>query len=310
MDLSILIPVFNWNIVSLLERLMGEIDSSITDGVELIVIDDCSTDSVLSSDNYSYACSNPRTYFAYTALGRNAGRSVVRNLLASRARGEYLLFLDCDILPDSPSFIRNYLGYVKRNEFDVICGGRSYVIRVLQDKAYDFHVYFGNKKEVCSASIRNREPWKFVLTSNIMVRRKVFACMPFDERFVGYGYEDIEWGIRLSRNHRILHIENNASHIGLQTKSKMYEKMRESVPNYLLLSELYPEAYTNAVISKYAAFFSLLPSGLLCSLDACFRRFFMQNSFGCRLSFISFQLDFAVLIALSHVERPVGDTRG
>jgi glycosyltransferase involved in cell wall biosynthesis len=311
MVLSILIPVYNWDIIALLEKLIEEIDNSIEDEIQLLVIDDCSTDNVLSSANYSFACNNQRPYFEYLSLEQNAGRSAVRNLLASKARGEYLLFMDCDVLPDSPRFIQNYLNSIKQKYYDVVCGGRSYIARVLKEKEYDFHVYFGNKKEVKPAVIRNKEPWRFILTSNVMVSREAFNSTPFNERFIGYGYEDVEWGIRLSRNYRILHIENSASHIGLQTKSKMYEKMRESVQNYLLLGELYPEAYTSATISTFATFFSLLPSRLLCSLDVCFRRFFLHNSFGCWLSFISFQLGFSVLMGLAHAKKHLaGGTRG
>ena len=51
------------------------------------------------------------------------GRSVIRNILTEQAQGEFFLFLDCDVLPDSEHFMRDYLEYVQRNDRDVVCGG-------------------------------------------------------------------------------------------------------------------------------------------------------------------------------------------
>ena len=56
--------------------------------------------------------------------------------------------------------------------------------------------------------------------------RVPFGMTPFNEQFTGYGYEDIEWGLRLANRWKVQHIENTASHLGLVTKSAALEKMR------------------------------------------------------------------------------------
>ena len=44
MDLSILIPVYNWNVTLLLRKILDEIERFSLDArVEVIVLDDCST---------------------------------------------------------------------------------------------------------------------------------------------------------------------------------------------------------------------------------------------------------------------------
>ena len=233
----------------------------------------------------------------YSQLDRNMGRSAIRNFLTEQAQGEFLLFLDCDVLPDSEHFVRNYLEYVQRNDCDVVCGGISYMSRVLQGTEYDFCVYFGNKKEVKTAYARNVEPWRHILTSNVMVRKSTFRMTPFNEQFTGYGYEDIEWGLRLANRWKVQHIENTASHLGLVTKSAALEKMRAAVPNYLLLRKRYPAAFTTATVGKIASTFTILSKKLLALLDRFFAKIFLLSPTSGFVAFILFQLDYSVLLA-------------
>ncbi|NTV50369.1 MAG: glycosyltransferase family 2 protein [Geobacteraceae bacterium] len=300
MDLSILIPVYNWDATRLLKRIFEENkDNSLGSRVEIIVLDDCSTDTKADAVNVGFLSEHLNPNMTCEKLDQNLGRSAIRNLLASKASGNFLLFLDCDVLPDTNDFIGKYLSLAEENNFDVVCGGISYRTRILNEPEYDYHAYLGNRKEVKSASERNKEPWRHILTSNIMVRKSVFQATPFNERFTGYGYEDIEWGVRLAKKYRILHIDNTASHLGLVTKAKTYEKMCNSVPNYLLLREICPEAFAASAISKVAEFFERCNVTVLSFLDRTLKRRFLECRLSNRHAFILFQLNFAVLLALA-----------
>ena len=184
----------------------------------------------------------------------------------------------------------------------MVCGGVSYRTRLLTGPEFDYHAYLGNRKEVKPAALRNQVPWRHILTSNIMVRKRVFQATPFDERFTGYGYEDIEWGVRLARQYRILHIDNTASHLGLVSKASAYQKMCNSVPNYLLLRELCPQAFAASAISKLVGLLTGCRVGLLNLLDRSLKRRFLACRDN-RLAFILFQLNFAVLLARALKER-------
>jgi len=303
MRISILVPVYNWDLSLLLKAILTEIDEFDLSGeVEVIVIDDSSSDAQLLAGNAAFIAGHVRPFLKYRALGSNVGRSAIRNMLADEASGEFLLFLDCDVLPDAPDFIRNYLSHAKGNGFDVVCGGISYRTRVLKGAEYDYHAYLGNKKEVKAAAQRNLAPWRHILTSNIMVRKSVFQTTHFDERFTGYGYEDIEWGVRLAEKFRVLHIDNTASHLGLVTKATTYEKMRNSVPNYLLLKDLCPEAFAASAISKVVGPLTSCSISLLSLLDRSLKGLFLESASD-RLAFVFFQLNFAVLLAGSLKER-------
>lgn len=295
--LTILIPVYNWEVSALLLRVISEVDCfGLSGSIEILVLDDGSNDEVIVAANNLFYSQHQRPYLEYTRLEENVGRSAVRNLLAAQARGTFLLFLDCDVLPDNDGFLRDYLKHAESDGFDVVCGGVSYRTRIMNDPAYDYHAYLGQRKEVKPALERNREPWRHILTSNIMVRGSVFQATPFDERFTGYGYEDVEWGARLAEKFKILHIDNTASHLGLVTKARTYEKMCASVSNYLLLKEICPQAFHVSGVSKVTAALTNYSDFLLVALDRVLRRLYLLSHSN-RLSFLFFQLDFAVLLA-------------
>jgi len=298
MDLSILIPVYNWNATLLLRKILDEINGFTLDGkVEVIVLDDCSTAAEILRDNEKFIAENQHAFLHYRRLDRNTGRSAVRNILTEQAQGDFFLFLDCDVLPDSGCFIRNYLEYVDRNDHDVVCGGISYTSRILQGKEYDYCEYFGKRKEVKAAEVRNAVPWRYILTSNVMVRRNAYREIPFNEQFVGYGYEDIEWGIRLAGRWRVLHIDNTASHLGLVSKTTALKKMRTAVPNYLLLRNRYPAVFAAATVGKIAQVFTILPERILTVLDRFFAKAFLNSATSGIVAFTLFQLDYSILLA-------------
>jgi hypothetical protein len=60
----------------------------------------------------------------YLEFDFNIGRSKIRKPFADVAKGQWLLFLDCDVMVDDPNYLKSYidnLHYAK-----VICGGRKY----------------------------------------------------------------------------------------------------------------------------------------------------------------------------------------
>ena len=65
-----------------------------------------------------------------------------------------------------------------------------------------------------------------------MIRRDIFEAEPFDPSFVGWGWEDVEWGMRVSRRHPIAHIDNPATHLGLAPAAAMAAKFEQSAANF------------------------------------------------------------------------------
>ncbi len=118
--LSILIPVYNYNAVSLVRELYEQaIQSAIQ--FEILLLDD-NSDNNCKRDNVILRDFPNTTLFE---LPTKAGRSIARNFLASQAKYDYLLFMDCDSEPVDDKFIARYLPYCKGKEI-VVCGGTAY----------------------------------------------------------------------------------------------------------------------------------------------------------------------------------------
>ena len=293
--LSICIPVFNWDIRLLIGKLIEELSAKQYSKIELIIMDDFSSNTELRNANRQFFVELKYENLLYVEFKQNVGRSKIRNLLAEKASGEFLLFLDADILPDRPDFIGKYLDYVADNKWDIIYGSLSYVSRTMIGKEYDFYFYLARKTEVKPVGVKNKIPWRYLWTSNVMLRKSVFLQTPFDERFVGYGYEDAEWGIRLRKRYKILHIDNAVSHLGLVSKNTAYQKMRDSIVNYVLLAKLHPEVFKESNIYNIVKWLLFLNNPLLEIIDTVLRKmFFLIHSN--KLCFLIFQLNKTVLL--------------
>lgn len=89
---SILIPVYNKP--DCLEKCLNSVQMQTYEDYEIIVIDDCSTDSKvgLCLQQFSRQCSKVNIYMHE----KNCGIGETRNELLSMAKGEYIIFVDSD----------------------------------------------------------------------------------------------------------------------------------------------------------------------------------------------------------------------
>ena len=134
MKLSVLIPTYNNDCTGLVRQLLLQLPPE----GELIVGDDCSTDSAINAKNREIEkLPGCRIFWA----NHNMGRAAIRNALAREAKGEWLLFIDADAEVRSESFIANYLTMTE--EAQVICGGTGNLPRCPRPAArlrYDYEV--------------------------------------------------------------------------------------------------------------------------------------------------------------------------
>lgn len=295
--LSILIPIYNWDIALLLGKLKKEIIEYGLARVEIVCIDDHSTDVDLRGKNKDYILENENTLIRYEELDRNIGRAKVRNCLVSSSAGQYVLLLDADVLPDDDNFLRQYISCIQTMKCEVVCGGISYKNRILQGKEYEFYHYFSSKNDALPATLRNRNSWQHLLTSNILVKRQTLLETPFDERFTGHGYEDSEWGIRLAKKYNVLHIDNTVSHLGLVSKESVYLRMRASISNYCLLAQMHPMEFKTTKIRRVAVFFSLFNLTVLIYIDKLYCAFYKLCNNNAVLYYV-FQINKAVLFSI------------
>ena len=289
--LSILIPVYNYNVAPLLHRLHEQcLQVSEGSEIEILAADDGSVEkfnNVSEAEKLSLVC--------YHELDENVGRSAIRNYLLSLSRGSYVLFLDADMMPDHDNFVQTYFD-LAQNGAEIVCGGISYQQYDHRDPSASFYLYKSQKTEVLSAAARNKSPWRYFFTSNILIRSDIIKNINFDQQFKGYGYEDIEWGIRLAKSYVIRHIDNTCSHLGVMGKDQAFCNMRDSIANYALLHQLHPKETENVGAMRLAGIIQYLPDALLSFADVLFRYLYAALSWNWFL-FVVFQSDKVILLA-------------
>lgn len=226
--LSVLIPFFRDDPARLLQALFQQA-AHLSGGVELVVLNDGSGDADLDARTAA-AIAEAATPARYVSLAANAGRSVGRNRLAAHARGAHLLFLDSDMLPDSPDFLARWLAEAEAGT-PVAFGGFS-LKQASDAREFALHRASAARSDCAGAELRALQPEKYVFTSNLLVRRDVFETERFDGGFSGWGWEDVEWGLRVGRRWPVAHLDNPATHLGLDTAERLLDKAEQSAGNF------------------------------------------------------------------------------
>ncbi|MHA3788701.1 glycosyltransferase family 2 protein [Flavobacterium hauense] len=214
--LSILIPTYNYNVNSLVTKLYNQcIEESIV--FEIIVLDDASTEYFLpeiTSENIIYLKNE-----------KNLGRTLTRKKLAEAARYDSLLFLDSDVIPVSPDFIKNYILTITN---DVVLGGVAYIDETPEANKELRHKY-GRLREEVTAIERTKNPYGAILSGNLMIKKDIFLKYNYPQSHNLYGM-DIYFSYQLYKNNvAIVHIDNPVYHLGLEDNDVFFKKSLQAV---------------------------------------------------------------------------------
>lgn len=248
--LSILIPIYNYDVSNLVIDIHKQaIELNIK--FEIFLVDDFSTiykDKNKLLSNYKFV--------RYEELSSNFGRSKIRNYLADNAKYDNLIFLDCDSGIVRNNFISLYLENLNHQ---LIYGGTHYHSTSPKNKKLKLHWLYGSRREVLPLETRKKYPNKSFKTNNFLIKKDVFKKIRFNEELKGYGHEDTLFGYELKKtNIKIYHIDNPASHLGLEENDVFLKKTRNGILNLYKLTELYTDEkqlYEDIKLLKY--FFKL-----------------------------------------------------
>lgn len=244
--LSVLIPFLRDDPTPLLNALAAEA-GALQGAVEIVCLDDGSADPALAQRvGQSIQCVAAPAAFLCSHV--NLGRAKGRNRLAKAGRGRWLLFLDADMLPDLPDFLSAYLDLVRQAAPAVAFGGFS-LIQAPAKRQHALHRKMAAASDCAPAAVRRLAPEKHVFTSNLLVRRDVFETFAFDEAFAGWGWEDVEWAMRVAAQHPIRHIDNTATHLGLDPAPVMAAKYEQSASNFARVVEAH-----RAIVERYPSY--------------------------------------------------------
>lgn len=222
-ELSILIPVFNYDCTALVRGLCQQAQQ-LEISYEVIVAEDGSTDNAALQANAEIAL---MPHCRYLLRRENIGRASIRNLLARESSYTWLLFLDCDMELPGDHFIDSYLRCPAE---EVVDGGFA-----VKENATLLHrnlryTYEWSEQANHSAARRTANPYRCFRTTNFLIRRDLMLAHPFDERFRHYGYEDVLFGKHLKQaGIGIAHIDNSMVLTDVEPNSVFVAKTEESL---------------------------------------------------------------------------------
>ncbi|WP_325059674.1 glycosyltransferase family A protein [Vitreimonas sp.] len=250
--LSILTPFFRCDPTPLLAAM-----ASAPAGVEFVLLDDGSGSAELLARVLTSAAAL-RAPVRVIVWEKNRGRAAGRNRLVAEAAGDYVLFLDADMIPDCPRFLERWLE-VAESEPLAAFGGLSLRKATRTAETALHHNLFG-ASDCRDAEGRARAPAQFTASANLLVRRDLLAQLPFDSGFVGWGFEDTEWALRAAHLGPILHVDNPATHAGLDDVETLIRKSEEAGPNFARLAAKHPSAVRSFSAHRLAQALRLAPA--------------------------------------------------
>lgn len=194
--------ILNYNgkaILDLVRRSVHTIASGAYRNVEVILVDDCSTDG--SAEELHQLCDGERIRLTRTSM--HSGVGAARNAGLRLARGEYIAFLDNDALPE-PDWLSTLISRMEENSEwgsyasrlmfadrpDIVNGMGS----VLNELAHGNGVCIHEMYEFANAPTEVM----YATGNGMIIRRRVLDEIgPFDEGFRFYGHDDSDIGVRI-----------------------------------------------------------------------------------------------------------------
>lgn len=191
MFFSVVIPTYNR--LPILQKCLRALenqhlaDQSMIEGYEIVLVDDGSSDRTLA-----WLEENVEQFPHVLLLGmKHKGAAAARNLGVEKAKGEYIIFIDSDLV-----VTENFLqAHADSLEF----GQQIYK----SDRVFTY----GRVINTCNFDNPTAEPYKltdfsaaYFATGNVAIARHwLTESGLFDTRFQLYGWEDLELGVRLKQ---------------------------------------------------------------------------------------------------------------
>jgi glycosyltransferase involved in cell wall biosynthesis len=242
MTISLLIPVYNYDIVALVHSMKGAL-GKVPEFCEILIGDDGS--SAEFKEKYrSLEDENVRVIFSE----KNIGRAAIRNKLALEARGDFLLFIDADVMVPgtAEAYMLKWLSMM--TDYRVLCGGTLYHDSPPGDPDKLLRWKYGKHKEQRKAVERNKHPHAGFSTFNVLIEKTVFSKIRFNEELKQYGHEDTLLGYQLKKaGIDILHIDNGLMHEGLESNKDFLNKTKLGIEN---LSKLFDNVTDKKAFSE------------------------------------------------------------
>lgn len=282
--ISILIPVFNYNLTNILGQIHKQATAANLE-FEIICFDD-------KSDKFCFenkAIIDKLLHSKIIISHENLGRIKARQALADAAAYDWLLFLDADVLPKSDMFIERYLAYTSLN-YGAIFGGFAYMPAKPQDDSV-LRWKYGKTFEEVDAKKRNLKPYQVIISANFLIKKTVFNSINLKINKKSYGLDNYFAALLQQEKAHVLHINNEVYHLGLENNISYLTKVKESVNTvFWMYSQNRKLDHSNELLHMLITLKKFKLNYVLAFMYRMFKSLFNKNLLGANPSMLLLQL--------------------
>jgi glycosyltransferase involved in cell wall biosynthesis len=228
--LSVLVPAHGEDPSALVDLLREEIvRRELAARVEILVFDDGAQDPRVAARLEAALAAAP-LQGRLLASPAPVGRGAARNRLAAAARGAWSLFLDPDTRPDPEGFLARWLDLIAAESPWIALGGLPRP-----------HFARARHAPLERALAPGVEPGLVLEpAASLLVHCDILAREPFDEAFMGRGWEDVEWAVRARRHAPVLIVDIPAARGVPADDEAARERCRSAARNFARLVRRHP----------------------------------------------------------------------
>ena len=192
--ISVIIPVYNY--AHLLEETVKSVQEQTYANWECILVDDGSTDNTQEIVKQMMEKDARILYF----LQENSGPTIARNFGLTKAKGDFIQFLDADDLIENKKFEKQLALFEKNPQLDLVYGNVKYFKSGDIDKQYDDITLEGSKPWMKKLTGSGEEMIKALLNGNLMVIHSPLFKKSLIQKFGGMDeelYYNEDWDLWL-----------------------------------------------------------------------------------------------------------------
>lgn len=239
--ITVIIPTYNRG--SLLKRAVDSVLNQTYKNIEIIVVDDCSTDNTEKiMKDY-----NQISFIKYIKLTKNSGACVARNVGIKNAKGNIIAFLDSDDEWLNDKLEKQYNYMIKNNVSVVTCN-------YLYEKNNNYKIAIKNQNKVITYE---QLLYKNYVGIVFIAKKEVFSIVG-DFLVDMPRYQDWELALRIAKKFDIHFLNEKLVIAHVQTKSISSSTSKEK--KYIALEKIYlknKEAYETNKKAKAHVFWSM-----------------------------------------------------
>jgi glycosyltransferase involved in cell wall biosynthesis len=203
-EISVVVPAYNCK-RTLKPVILNLIDQSrLPDGMEIIVIDDGSTDGTC---DWLEQQSSKHPSLIKCFFQENRGASASRNFGIENATGRVILFLDADIIPSSGLIQKHIMFHRKHPQAYIALRGKTVEIKRSRNNEW-IRPHPGTFKT--RGATKNDLPWIEFITNNVSLKSQFLKDNRLLFNEILFPGEDVEFGFRAKQCGLVIYFSDEA----------------------------------------------------------------------------------------------------